>query len=521
MTRSYVLALDGGTGSIRAVLFNENGIQIDSIQYEWLHVSDEQYPGSMDFDVTANWDLIKKCTRYIVNHSGINPRDIKAVSATSMREGFVLYDNNGQEIWACANVDARAGKEVMDLKKLNPQLEHLAYELSGQTFSLGAIPRLLWLKSHRPAIYDQIRYITMINDWILYKLSGLLQVDPSNACTTGIFDLKTRNWNTALAGLCGIRQDIFPTIQESGTVVGRVCHEASAETGLSEATLVITGGGDTQMAAVGVGCIYSGQVLVSGGTFWQQEVNMSSPILDKNQRVRVNCHAVKDLWQLETIVFFPGLVTRWFRDAFCSLETEMSRELNKDVYEIIEEHAKNIPVGSYGLLPVFSDVMDYGNWKHASPSFINLSLDPAKTNKWSMFRAIEENTALVTLGNLRLIQTITGNYPNEVIFAGGASKGTLWSQILADVLGVTVHIPMVKEAAALGTAIVAAVGAGIFPDVKTATEKVVRWEKSYHPTLENTQKYEQIYENWSSIYKKQLDLADSGLTTHMWKAPGL
>lgn len=515
-----ILALDAGTGSFRAVLFDTLGNQLAVSQQEWAHPTDPRYPGSMEFDVEANWQLAVQSIKNVVSQSGIDPHAIKGISATSMREGFVLYNKKGEEIWACANVDSRASDEVMDLKQIRPNLEEDLYSLSGQTFALGALPRLLWIKKNEPEIYNEIAFITMLNDWLLYKLCGKLQVDPSNGCTTGIFDMKERNWDSGITEECQLKSNLFPPVHEAGTVLGSVTKEMAHLTGLMESTPVISGGGDAQLASVGVGVVKEGQTFISGGSFWQQEVNVATPVPHPKQQVRVNCHAVSGLWQYETIVFFPGLVMRWFRDAFCSEEKKKAEELGKDVYDLLEEQAAAVPVGSYGIMPIFSNVMNFISWRHASPSFTNLTLDPERCGKKELFRAIEENAALVTLGNLKVIQAHTGYYPTEVVFAGGASKGKLWCQILSDVLGVKVKVPVVKEAAALGTAIVAGYGAGLFPSIEKAALELVQWESVYAPNYENHVKYQEIFEKWKAIYKGHLEAADSGLTQHMWKAPG-
>lgn len=517
----YILAFDAGTGSIRAVLFDKKGNQIGVSQVEWSHVTNEQYPGSMNFDCETNWRLVAGCVRDVFKETGVDPKEIKAISATSMREGIVLYDREGMEIWACANVDARASAEVKELKEIDSEIEHRIYQLSGQTFALGALPRLLWLKNHMPAVYEQAAVMTMINDWILYKLSGVLQVDPSNGCTTGIFDLKKRDWEKTAAEACGIKSNLLPPVHEAGTVIGNVTDEIAWMTGLEKGTPIVSGGGDAQMASVGVGAIEEGQTVVSGGSFWQQEVNVKQPLTDTEGRIRVNCHAVPELWQLETIAFFPGLVMRWFRDAFCDQEKEEGLASGRDPYEILEEKAKDVPVGSNGIMPIFSDTMNYRSWRHASPSLINLTLDPQKTGKKEIFKSLQENAALITLGNLKLIQDTTGFYPEEVIFAGGASKGKLWSQTLADVLGVPVKIPVIKEAAALGTALFAGIGAGVYENIHQAVESTVKMERTHMPNMENHTLYQKIYGNWRKVYGEQLRIADSGLTTHMWKAPGL
>lgn len=516
-----MLVLDAGTGSIRAILFNEDGVQLSVAQREWEHKSDPLYPGSMNFDWETNWQIITELIKQVLLETKVDVSQIKSVSATSMREGFVLYDSEGKEIWACANVDARAEQEAIELKKNHSDLENEVYKQSGQTFALGAIPRLLWIKNNQPEIFEQIHTITMLNDWILYRLSGVLQADPSNGCTTGMFDLQTRNWSESIFASCGINPSIRSSVNEAGTFIGYVTQNASNETCLSTNTKVISGGGDAQMASVGAGVIGNHQALVSGGSFWQQELNIDRPILDNEARIRLNCHAVDNLWQIETIAFFPGIITRWFRDSFCEHEKLEAAKMGIDFYELMEQRASTVPAGSYGVMPIFSDLMNFISWRHAAPSFINLSLDTSKSGKHVLFKSLQENAAFVTYGNFKIIEELTGFYPKEVTFVGGASNGKGWCQILADILGIKVNVPVVKESAALGTALYAGVGAGIYSSIEEAVSKTVKIEKSYSPDLKTHQQYLEHYEKWREIYKEQLKLADRKLTSYMWKAPGL
>ena len=143
----------------------------------------------------------------------------------------------------------------------------------------------------------------MLNDWILYKLSDVLQIDPSNGCTSGIFDLQNRNWDNDVAKECGITLPFSPKVNEAGTVIGNVTKECAALTGLLAGIPVVAGGGDAQMASLGTGVVKPNQTLICGGSFWQQEVNITEPITDPYAAIRVNCHVISNLWQYETIAF--------------------------------------------------------------------------------------------------------------------------------------------------------------------------------------------------------------------------
>jgi autoinducer 2 (AI-2) kinase len=387
LSMQYLMAIDAGTGSVRAVIFNTKGNQISVAQKEWIHLEVENVPNSMTFDTETNWDLTVWCIQEALKSANLKGSDIVAVSATSMREGIVLYDKEGEALWGVANVDARADKEVRFLKENYEGIEDEFYKISGQTFALGALPRIMWLKNNNPELYEKVASISMIGDWILAKLSDIIATDPSNGGTTGIYSLNKRNWDDSMAEKVGIKADIFPPSLEPGTVIGSVTVNAADLTGLSIFTKVVMGGGDVQLGAAGLGVVREGQVAILGGSFWQQVVNIpSDTVPPENMSVRVNPHVIKGLSQAEGITFFSGLIMRWFRDAFCDMEKLEAKERGIDTYTVLEEKAKQVPVGSYGILPIFSDSMKYGKWYHAAPAFINLSIDPEICNRASMFR---------------------------------------------------------------------------------------------------------------------------------------
>ena len=519
---SYLMAIDAGTGSIRSVIFDTKGNQISMSQQEWTHLEVEGVANSMSFDFDKNWILVCECIKDSLSQANLQGEDIAALSATSMREGIVLYDSQGKELWGVANVDARAEQEVKFLKENFEGIEEEFYQLSGQTFALGALPRTMWLKNNEPELYQKVASISMIGDWILARLSGVIATDPSNGGTTGIFSLENRDWVSEMATKVGIKDDIFPPCYEVGTIIGNVQEEVLVETGLSASTKVVTGGGDVQLGSAGLGIVENGQVAILGGSFWQQIVNLPSSVKPpKDMGIRVNPHVVAGLSQAEGITFFSGLVMRWFRDAFCDLEKLEANDIGIDVYTLLEQKAKNVPIGSHGIMPIFSDSMKYGKWYHASPSFLNLSIDPEVCNRSSMFKALQENACIVSAINLEKIKEFTGIDIDEVVFAGGASKGELWSQTLADVTGCRVKIPKVTEATALGACISAGVGAGIYPSLVEASKELVVWDKEYEPNMDNHKLYQGIKAKWKTAYEAQLALVDENITTSMWKAPGL
>lgn len=518
---THLLVIDAGTGSGRAVIFDRSGNQIGFAQEEWRHLPEEGVPGSMSFDVEGGWALLRRCIAKALSNCGLTGRDIAAISATSMREGIVLYDAAGEEVWSVANVDSRSGAEVAELKARSADFERDFYDISGETFALGALPRLNWLRRHRPETFARVRSISMINDWIGARLTGEIAVEPTNGSTNGLMDLTARDWSDTLIAKAGLERSLFPRIVEPGTVVGHVTSQAADETGLVAGTPFVAGGGDVQMGSLGLGVVELGDAAVLGGTFWQQVVNIPQGSVDGTMRVRVNSAATNGMNQAEAISFFVGLTARWFRDAFCSEEVRAAAEQGVDPYDLIENLAMQVPPGANGIIPVFSDAMNFGNWYHAAPSLLNISIDPAIANKGSIFRAIQENAAIVAAVNLARVEEFAKvDSTAPLTFAGGASKGRLWPQILADVTRRQVRIPKVREATALGGAAAAAVGIGQFDSLREAGGAFVQWDRTVDPNTANRAVYDDARHRWEEAYAMQRRLVDAGITTSMWRAPG-
>ena len=177
MTGRYLLAIDAGTGSCRAVLFTETGEQAGVGQREWTHHEPPGVPGGQDFDVHAGWQAIAACIQDALAAAGAAGADVAAVAATSMREGMVLYDAGGREIFACPNVDSRAFAEAGDL--IREGAAEKIYAEAGDWVSITAPARLRWLARHQPGTLAATASLGMLSDWIVYRLTGRHVTEPS------------------------------------------------------------------------------------------------------------------------------------------------------------------------------------------------------------------------------------------------------------------------------------------------------------------------------------------------------
>jgi len=516
MTGRYLLAIDAGTGSCRAVLFTETGDQVAAGRREWTHHEPPGVPGGQDFDVPAGWRAVAGCIRDALGGAGAAGGDVAAIAATSMREGMVLFDQAGREIWACPNVDSRASAEAADLVNLGAAAK--IYAEAGDWVAITAPARLRWLARHRPDILGATDRLGMLSDWIVYRLTGQHVTEPSCGSSSGMFTLAERRWSPSITALCGLPAAVLPPVVDPGTVVGEVSAAAAEATGLRAGTVVVAGGADTQLGLLGAGAERD-EYTVVGGTFWQNTVLLGEPLIDPEARLRTLCHVAPGEWMLEGIGFYCGMSMRWFRDAFCADLVTLARSRGADPYELMERDAAAAPAG--GVVAIMSNVMNARRWVHASPSFLQFDLgDPVAGGRGACVRALEEAAAYVARGHRDIITGLTGRDFDEAVFTGGAAKGRLWPQIMADVLGVPVHIPVVTESSALGAAICAGVGAGSYADLTEPRPGLRRRAATFEPGRAAAAAYDQRYAAWRELYRRMLDITEDGLLNPLWRAAG-
>ena len=323
MSAELLLAIDAGTGSCRAVLFLLDGNQVAIGAARVHHAALPGVPGSQVFDTAANWALICACTREALSDGGRRRLGREGGSATSMREGMVLYDRSGTELWACPNVDSRAGEQAHRARAIGrrpgdlPALGRLGGDHLAGPLAVGPRARARDVLAHRPR-----RDARRLDP---HPALGWFVTDPSLGSSSGMFELAERTGPSGSSRSSGSTAAVFPPVVEPGTVVGQVTAEAAAATGPRRGTPVVVGGADTQLALLGLGVAEPGRFTVVGGTFWQHTVVLDEPLIDPDGRLRTLCHTVPGRWMIEGIGFYCGMVMRWFRDAFCEAENARGR----------------------------------------------------------------------------------------------------------------------------------------------------------------------------------------------------
>jgi len=482
VTDGYLLGLDAGTGSCRAALFRLDGQLAALAQREWSHPPADGIPGSQSFDPAGNWALICACIREVLGRAA-SPAAVRAVGCSSMGGGLVLYDRGGHELWACANGDTRAGQEAAVMLADGTAAE--LYRRGGGWIALSAAPRLAWVRRHRPELWAAASRLSMIADWMVFRLTGTLATEASIGSTSGLFDLGRRAWSPELVTLGGLDPGWFPEVVDAGTVVGHVSALAFSQTGLAAGTPVVAGGLDTALGLAGPGPAGPGRLTVTGGSFWKQTVVAAVPVVEPAGRLRTICHVRPGQWLVEGISWYAGFALRWLRDGAAGRPAG---------YAELEELAAAVPPGARGLTARLARA-DAWTWARWQPPFPPRPDAPA-AGLGEQARAIQEAAAYATRRAAGLVSELLGpGAGQQVTLTGGAARSRLWPQILADVLGCPVDVAEHPESAALGAAILAGRAVGVLPEDPPTGPRPAG---AARPSLAGQRVYARLYARWRS-----------------------
>ncbi len=503
----YVAALDLGTSGCRTMIFDVAGSVVSSHYEEW----ESFYPSPVMVEQSADqwFEKLKITIKNAIQKGGIDSQEIVSISITNQRETIVPIDETGKALHNAIVWQDRRSTQECEIIKQKVGADKI-YEITGLTIDpYFSGSKILWFKLNKPEIYNKTHKFLLVHDYILYKLTGQFYTDFSNASRTMLFDINTLKWSDEIASLLEIDLDKMPTPAESGVDIGEV---TSKNTDFDKKTLVVTGAGDQQAAALGVGVVEPGRIKCTTGTGSFILAFLEEPQYDPQKRVLCSCHAVPGAWVQEASIFSTGSALRWARDIVGYEEREKT-ENGKDPYDLMTELAGEIPVGANGLMfiPHLAGAgAPYWN-PYARGILFGLTLAHTRAE---IYRAILEGVAFEVKKNINVFNELNFK-PKELRVTGGGARSKLWNQIMSDVLGIPTFKPELEEATALGAAVLAAAGAGIFPDVGKAADNICKISEKHYSNQENNLKYEAIFEfyqtlydniNDSNLYRKFFDL---------------
>jgi len=503
--KRYLLVMDAGTGSARCFIVDADGSQCWTEKKEWSYFRPEDAAvKGLEFVAQSHWKILAKVARDVIKRSGIEPSQIAAVSATSLREGNVLLDEAGTELFAAPQHDRRGDELATGIEA---RFGERIYRSSGHwPTGIFAPARLTWLKQHRPEMFAKAETLLMINDWIAYRLTGVRCSEPTNAAETCLFDIHAQKWDDPLIEAVGLPRHLFSSVLRAGTVVGAVHSNAEKDTLIPAGTPVVIAGADTHCGTLGSGAIHAGDIAAIAGTSTPVQLITSHPLLDEKARTWSGPHVVPGQWVIESNAGITGSWLRWFRDTFCHEEAAAARRQKRSVFDLMVELASRAPAGSMGVFALLgaaemnarrlqSTTAGFGGFVMSSPRALLTMPD----SKGCLIRAIFETFAYSNRANIEQLGAITQKQWDRVYLCGGMAVCSFWAQMAADVMNREVVVPHIVEGTSIGAAICAGVGVGIYPDFATAAARLIRSSRVFKPCSEAVARYEPLYKNWKYL----------------------
>jgi len=500
---SYLLGIDVGTTSLKCVLFDQKGKALASYGSEY-EVSMPQ-PEFMEVDVEDYWKAFKKSLKAVLNESKVNPNEISGVGVSSQGETFVVLDKNGKPLRrAIVWLDNRSKEEAHLIK--DEFGVNKVYEVTGQNDVVPTWPatKILWLKRNEPEVFKRAHKYLLLEDYIIYRLTGEYVTDYSVVSSSLLFDISRRKWWSEILNFIGLSEDQLPELKPSGVQVGNVALEVAEETGLSKNTIVSTGAYDHAAEAVGVGNIESGIVTETTGGALAIVATVDRIILDPLYRFPCHHHAVEGKYFLQPWCPTAGVILKWYRDNFGLLEIEAANKIGIDPYELLTLEASKSPPGSEELilLPFFAGAASPEPNPNAKGVLFGLTLHHRKSH---FIRAIMESIAYLLRSNIEVLEE-RGIKVREVRSIGGGARSRLWNQIKADVLQRPILTVHTEENAALGVAILAGLATGVFNSLEYAVKSMVSIKEKFIPLMVNKSLYERLYKTYVELYKRLKEL---------------
>jgi len=434
-----------------------------------------------------------------------SPSQIKAVAVTGMGQDGLPVAEDGEWLYPFISWHDGRTAEQFDwwLKNITGEKTFLRAGLSA--WPINAAMRLLWMQEHEPEILKKAHKWLLIEDFLNYQLCGEWATDYSMASCFALFDPTSNTWSEELINQSGIEHRLLPDAKPSGMPLGVVTAEAAARTGLEEGTPVILGGHDHLCGALPVGVFHEGTALNVSGTWEMILTPAQRPVLDSalyEIGMTVQPHVAQSPYTAEMTTGIWGGnpsagMLEWFR-TFARFTPE-AKDVPLPEWDVLIDDAKETAVGAGGMLflPHNSGASCPIVDGKSRGAFVGMT---DRVGVPEFFRAIIEGLCYQYKGMLVGLEKCLDKTLDRCVTVGGVSRNHFWLQTKASILGRNVEVPAVEEATALGAAILAGLGVGLYENLETAYERTYREGKVIEPIAEDAKYYEKQFEVYQQLY---------------------
>jgi xylulokinase len=486
-----VLGIDVGTGGSRAAVVSDDGRVIASATVEHVPFASPRTAWA-EQDPEDWWRASRLAIREALTASRAEPSSIRAIGLSGQMHGAVLLGAAGAVVRpAIIWCDQRTEAECRWLSDTIGD-DRLLEMTSNPALTNFTLTKLLWVRAHEPDAWRRVRRVLLPKDFVRLRLSGEYATDVTDASGTLMLDVAHRRWSQEIVEATGLDSSMLPRLFESPEISARVSAPAAAETGLAEGTPIVAGAGDQAAGAVGMGITRPGAVSVTIGTSGVVFAATDLPVLDPQGRLHTFCHAVPDRWHVMGVTQAAGLSLRWLREQLGL------KEQGDEGYAVMTREAAAIAPGADGVL--WAPYLMGERTPHLDPgvraALVGLA---ANHTRGHIVRAVLEGVAFSLRDSFTIFNELS--MPIErVRLGGGGARSPLWREIQANVYGHPVETVHADEGAAYGAALLAGVGAGLWPNVDEACDRLVRSSVAASPDASTVAAMDARYAEYRRVY---------------------
>jgi xylulokinase len=489
-----LLGIDVGTTGCKAAVFSEEGRLLAAAYAEYDVQRPE--PGWAELDGLDVWTRVKRTIGVVASQCGADP--IEALAVSSLGEAMVPVTEDRQALGPSivANFDMR-GEEYLESLERDLGNERL-YRINGNTIGNNyGLTKLKWIQEHRPRLYEQADKFLLWSSFVSFMLGAEPVVDYSLANRTLFFDVDRESWSEEVLGLVELDRSKLPELAPAGTVIGEVSKGVAEELGLPSNVAIVAGAHDQCANAVGCGVIEAGRAVYGMGTFICITPVFSrrrAPNVMMGRGLNTEHHAVPHKY-VSFIYNQGGSLVKWFRDTFAAAERQEAERTGQDVYAALMAEMPREP-SRVMLLPHLARTGPPAFIGDSSGVMAGLRLE---TSRGEILKGILEGMTFYLKECVEDLPA-TGIEITDFRVVGGGSKSDTWVQISADILGRPFVRPRITEAGALGAAIIAGVGSGVFPTYEAGVAAMVKLERTFEPDRRRQALYQGRFEKYRQLW---------------------
>ena len=494
----YLMGIDNGSTAIKAAIYDMSGNEI-SVADSKCEMTSPQ-PGFYERDMDGIWNANCEAIKQAVQKSGVDAKDIAAVSITGHGNGVHLVGEDGRPVCnSIEGMDSRAA-DIVD-RWSNDGTFDKAHGKAMQVLWPGLTVCLLkWLKENKSEVLDNTKWIFSIVDYVRYKLTGSAGAEITTLSGSGACNINTCGYDDELLGTMGIEdlRDKMPPIVQSIDLCGSVTKETAALTGLVEGTPVSGGLYDIDSAGIAAGMMDGSIWNVIVGTLCNNQFVSDKPVVSKDF-FSTTVYSKPGHWLMLEGSPTSASNLEWFVSEFLQKEKQEAQNKGESVYDVCNDAVKDTQPQDADI--VFVPYL-YGSNTNPKAKAMFIGLQGWHTRA-HIIRAIYEGICFSHRFHIEKIKRFTSD-PKAVRIAGGAARSKVWVQMFADILQMPMEITGAVELGTLGAAITAGVGAGVFDSFDTAVRNIVKVANRIEPKRENLRVYEEKYER----YKRAISSLD-------------